>query len=272
MSIEKAALFVDNSNVFKGMDAFSKFLRKSGRLKSEQFLRMKWEKVIETLQSQNDGIDIYARHFFASLPPAADVSKLRGRPTDEQWAEMVKKSAQSGFYKVIQNPPFNFTLHAVPLRFAEVYCRNRMTQAYYKCLEAYQGKLQCKLTLDPEECYNCSRQFLFKYEKGVDVALAAQLVIFGAIRGSTLGRMILVAGDGDYQEALRFCRQEVGRDVQIVSWRRALSRDLEKLANKPVVFLDDIWENVCEIRQKPPLEEIPATDEVPAVDEHQPED
>lgn len=262
MGSEKAAMFVDNSNIFKGMYSFSRSLTKTGRLKEGQYLRMRWERLIQELESQNEGLDIFARHFFASLPPAADVSKLRKRPTEEEWEQLVKKSAQSGFYKAIQNPPLNFTLHAVPLRFAEVGCHVRMRQAYFKCLDAYQGILQCKLSLDPDQCLTCTKRFLWKYEKGVDVALAAQLVIFGSSWMSSLHQIILVAGDGDYQEATRFCRQELGKDIRIVSWRRALSRELQKLANKPTVFLDDIWESVCEVRSKPPLEESPAADEL----------
>lgn len=269
MTIEKAALFVDNSNIFKGLYSYSKYLTRIGRLKEGQYLRMRWEKLIEKLESQDGGLDIYARHFFASLPPAADVSKLKHRPTEEEWEEMVKKSAQTGFYKVIQDPPFAFTLHAVPLRFTEIRCGRRMRHAYYKCLDAQGGELQCKLSLDPEECHDCKRRFLFKYEKGVDVALAAELVIFGGVRATRLDRIILVAGDGDYKEAVRFVRQNVGRDIQIVSWRRALSKELEKLSNKPTIFLDEFWKSLCEVREKPPLEEIPAADEVVGQEENE---
>lgn len=261
MPTEKAAMFVDNSNIFKGIQAYSKYLFKIGGLKQGQYLRMRWEKLIEMLETQNGGVDIFARHFFASLPPAADVSKLKRRPTEEQWQDMVKKSAQSGFYKVIQDPPFRFTLHGVPLRFAEVKCRNKMRQAYFKCLDAQQGEIKCSLVLDPDQCYNCSHSFLFKYEKGVDVALAAHLVIFGGVKATNLNRIILVAGDGDYKEALKFVRQEIGKDIQVVSWRKSLSSDLQKLANKPTIYLDEHWKSICEIREKPPLEEIPATDE-----------
>jgi hypothetical protein len=261
MSKEKAAMFVDNSNIFKGMLGFSKGLFKSGKLKPGQYLRMKWDVLIEMLESQNGGMDIFARHFFASLPPAADVSKLKKRPTDEEWQELIKNSAQSGFYKVIQNPPFNFRLHGIPLRFAEVLCRNKIKQAYYRCRDAQGGTVGCELNLNLDECYKCRNTFLFKYEKGVDVALAAQLIIFGGLKSGNLDRIILIAGDGDYQEAIRYLRQEVGKDVQIVSWRRALSRDLEKLANKPSIILDDHWETVCEVRSKPPLDESPAVDE-----------
>jgi len=261
MPTEKAVMFIDNSNIFKGMHSFSIYLYRTGELKEGQYLRMKWEKLLEMLESQNDGLDIFARHFFASLPPAADVSKLRRRPTEEEWEEMVRKSAQSGFYKAIQHPPLSFTLHGIPLRFAEIRCGNRMRQAYYKCLDAYDGSLQCNCSLDPNECYKCGKKFLHKYEKGVDVALACQLVIFGGVNASGLDRIILVAGDGDYKEAIRFVRREVGKDIQIVSWQRALARDLENLSNKPTIYLDNHWKDLCEIREKPPLEESPATDE-----------
>jgi hypothetical protein len=138
-----------------------------------------------------------------------------------------------------------------------------MRQAYFKCLDAHGGRLTCNLSLNPDECYTCEKKFLLKYEKGVDVALAAQLVIFGGTRSAGLDRIILVAGDGDYQEAVRFCRQEIGRDVQIVSWGRALSKDLQRLANKPTITLDDKWETVCEVRTKPPLDEIPVVEDQP---------
>jgi hypothetical protein len=269
MALEKAAMFVDNSNIFKGMSSFSAFLRKTEKLKPDQFLRIKWEVLIELLQAQNDGIDIYARHFFASLPPAADVSRLKRRPSEKEWMNMVRKSAQAGFYRVIQNPPFNFTLHAVPLRFAEVRCGNWMRRAYFKCLAASDENLDCSLSLNPDECYDCEKRFLYKFEKGVDVALAAQLVIFGATKGMNMHRIILIAGDGDYKEAIRFCREDLGKDIQLVSWQRPLSGDLIRYTNKQIIILDDIWEKVCEIRERPPLEEIPAADTVEEIENEQ---
>lgn len=261
MPTEKAAIFVDNSNIFKGMDGYSRLLRRNRGLKEGQFLRISWGKLIRKLESQNGGLDIFARHFFASLPPAADVSKLTRRPTEQEWEKLVKESAQTGFYQAIQQPPLNFTLHGIPLRFAEVKCRVRMRQAYYKCLNAFDGKLECSTSVNPDECFKCDKRFLFKYEKGVDVALAAELVIFGGVKATGLDRVILVAGDGDYKEAIRFIRRDIGRDVQLVSWRGALSKELAKIANKPTLILDDCWREICEVRSKPPLEESPAVDE-----------
>ncbi len=47
----------------------------------------------------------------------------------------------------------------------------------------------------------------------------------------------------------------MGRDLQIVSWRGSLSGDLEKLANKQTIVLDECWRSVCEIRRSPELDE-----------------
>jgi uncharacterized LabA/DUF88 family protein len=261
MSIQKAAMFIDNSNIFKGLRSYSNYLIKTGHLFDNQYLRVNWNNVIKMLESQDEGIDIFARHFFASLPPAADVSKLKSRPTQKEWENLVKESAQTGFYRVIQEPPLSFTLHGIPLRFAEVKCRNGMRQAYYKCLNSYEGRIGCNLSLDPNECYKCEKEFLYKYEKGVDVALASELVIFCGEKAKNLDRVILVAGDGDYKEAIRFIRIVSGKDVQVMSWRTALSKELSKIANKPTIFFDNHWHDLCYIRKKPPLDEMPAADE-----------
>ena len=78
MSLDKAAIFVDNSNIFKGMSSFSRVLVKSGGLKPDEFLRMRWDRLVTKLEQQDGGLDIFARHFFASLPPAADVGACAG--------------------------------------------------------------------------------------------------------------------------------------------------------------------------------------------------
>ncbi len=261
MAKEKAAVFVDNSNIFKGTQQFSTHLRKSGRLPENRYLSIRWDNLLDILEGQNGGIDVFARHFFASLPPAADVSKLTKRPTEDEWNTLVKQSAQTGFYKAIQGPPCNFVLHGIPLRFADVLCRNKTKQAYYRCRDSQGGVIKCKLSLDLDQCYSCDRKFLFKYEKGVDVALAVALTIFSGVGQTALDRVILVAGDGDYKEAVRQVRQQVGRDVQIVSWRKPLSKELEQLSNKPPLILDEFWEQVCDIRSKAPLEEMPGVPE-----------
>ena len=259
--MQKAAIFIDNSNIFKGVQQYTRQLVRKEQISKDQYLRVNWKNVIKMLESQEGGIDIFARHFFASLPPAADVSKLRRPPTQEEWDEIVKKSAQTGFYKFIQEPPLNFTLHGIPLRFSQVKCRNGMRTAYYKCLNAYDGTIGCNLKLNPDECYKCQKDFLYKYEKGVDVALASELVIFGGEKAKNLDRIILIAGDGNYKEAIKYIRTEVGKDVQILSWQIAFSKELGKIANKPTIFFENHLKELCETRRKPPLDEMPGSDE-----------
>jgi hypothetical protein len=53
---------------------------------------------------------------------------------------MVEKSAQSGFYKVLQNPPFDFTLHAIPLRLAGVSRHNGMRPTLWLMPNKDKGK------------------------------------------------------------------------------------------------------------------------------------
>ncbi len=227
---EKAAIFIDNSNIFKGILKFSKMQGKG--------LRFRWDKLIEMLEAQEPGLDVYSRHFFASLP-ASDASKVRNRPIEDQ-------SAQVGFYKAIQEPPLNFQLHGIPLKNRQKLCRSAMIHAFNKCRDAHNGYLMCKCRIDIEECKACTVKYQESYEKGVDVALATQLIISCSMNSTVPHRIILVSGDGDYIEAVRHARQVLGKNVQIVSWKFAFSRELEKVANKPTLYIEDHWETLCE--------------------------
>ncbi len=252
---EKAAIFIDNSNVFKGFIKQTQILWKSKELDSGKFLRFRWDKLIEALEAQESGIDIYSRHFFASIRP--DVNKFRNRSSDEQVVESYRQSAQSGFYKKLQEPPLHFTLHDVPLKNRELYCGTLMKKAAKKCSEA--NNLECGCAVNIDKCKDCKSRYQEFYEKGVDVALATQLIISCSMNLTVPQRIILVSGDGDYVAAVRHVRQVMGKNVQIVSWKFALSRDLEKLANKPTIYLDDHWKQLCEVKkERPQTEEIEA--------------
>jgi len=104
MPKEKAALFIDNSNIFIGMIQYADSLRKFGKLNDNEFIRINWEKLVNFLENQDEGLDIFARHFFASIPAASEVGRLRRRPTDEEWDDLVRNSLQNPFFKTIQNP------------------------------------------------------------------------------------------------------------------------------------------------------------------------
>ena len=77
-------------------------------------------------------------------------------------------------------------------------------------------------------------------EKGVDVALAVDLV--GMAWEDAYDVAILVSGDSDYVGAVNKVMGK-GRNVEIVSFRKFLSRELKKVCLK-VTMLDDIWNQV----------------------------
>ena len=66
-----------------------------------------------------------------------------------------------------------------------------------------------------------------------------------AIKMITLGinqayeTAILVAGDRDYVETVRFVKG-LGLRVEVVSWRSGLSGDLEAESSEPVVYIDGL--------------------------------
>lgn len=246
MPKEKAAIFVDNSNIFKGMHQFTRLLQQQGKISSNEVLRLNWANLLEFLEGQFGDRDIFARHFFASIPPAVAVEKLTGRPSEEEWQELIRRSAQSGFYRAIQERPCGgFDLHPIPLKLADVFCRGLMRSAAYRCTESWGGQMECGARVDVDTCFDCTKKFLKKYEKGLDVALSVEIVRFVAAMGRTLDTVIIAAGDGDYSEAASYARREAGKEIQIVSWRRPLAKSLAELATQRSVILDDHWEDSC---------------------------
>lgn len=260
MPKEKAAIFVDNSNIFWGLEGFSRSLQQQGKIGRDEVLRIDWSKLLEFLEHKFGERDIFARHFFASIPPRGDVEKLDRRPTEEEWQDLIRQSAQSGFYRAIQEKDCGgFELHPIPLRRADVFCRRLIRPAIKRCLEASGGKLECTAQIDLDECKKCTKTYLKTWEKGLDVALSVELVRF-VTSSNPLDTVIIAAGDGDYKEAARYARTERGKNVQIVSWASALAADLEEVANKPTVILEECWDVLCfrrayrEVRDEVPVE------------------
>ena len=77
-------------------------------------------------------------------------------------------------------------------------------------------------------------------EKGVDVALAVDLI--GMAWEDAYNVAILVSGDSDYVGAVSKVMGK-GRNVEVVSFRNSLSKELKKVCLK-VTILDDIWDQI----------------------------
>jgi len=83
-------------------------------------------------------------------------------------------------------------------------------------------------------------QRVFSVEKGVDVALAVDLV--GMAWEDAYDTAIVVSGDSDYVGAIRMVMNK-GRNVEVVAFKGSLSQELWKAALKRT-FIDDIVSQV----------------------------
>lgn len=86
-------------------------------------------------------------------------------------------------------------------------------------------------------CSKCNNNDVTSAEKGVDVGLATKMLILGVNKAYETA--ILVAGDRDYLETVKFIKN-LGLRVEIVSWKGALSPDLESESSSSVILLDNL--------------------------------
>jgi len=110
---------------------------------------------------------------------------------------------------------------------------------FYKMLK---NDLHYEMTIFPlgnktVRCKKCGDSRHSYTEKGIDVALATKMLVLGNNRA--LETAILVSGDKDYLETVQAVKS-MGMRVEIVSWKRSLSKELAQESSKNVVLLDDL--------------------------------
>lgn len=86
-------------------------------------------------------------------------------------------------------------------------------------------------------CPSCGTSFDRYVQKGVDVAIAT-LMIKLATQG-VYDRVILSAGDGDFEDAINYIKSDLRREVWLNGAQSTLSVDLQCYADK-VLWLDDM--------------------------------
>ncbi|MCE1169438.1 MAG: NYN domain-containing protein [Sphingobacteriia bacterium] len=87
-------------------------------------------------------------------------------------------------------------------------------------------------------CTGCGAEYDKQLQKGVDVGLAT-LMIKLAYK-NLCDRIILSAGDGDFQEAIDFLQSELRKEVWVTGFENSLSADLQSYADR-VIWLEDLW-------------------------------
>ena len=90
-------------------------------------------------------------------------------------------------------------------------------------------------------CSKCGHTETVKAEKGIDVGVATKMLSLAANRA--FDTAILIAGDGDFLETVRFVKNQ-GLRVEIVGWRGAVAQQLEAESSAAVLYLDDLKDHI----------------------------
>jgi len=100
---------------------------------------------------------------------------------------------------------------------------------------------QCRQPID-WTCPDCGTEVTqIKVQKGVDVGIAT-LVLKLALQDQ-YERLILCAGDGDFEDAIAYVKSECHKEIWICGFEDTVSTDLQCYADR-VVWLNDWWSDI----------------------------
>jgi uncharacterized LabA/DUF88 family protein len=91
------------------------------------------------------------------------------------------------------------------------------------------------------ECPKCHNEFDRKVQKGVDVGIAT-LVIKLAVQ-KKYDRLLLSAGDGDFEDAIQYVKDEFQKQIWLAGFKDSVSADLQSYSDN-TIWIDDIWTSV----------------------------
>lgn len=91
------------------------------------------------------------------------------------------------------------------------------------------------------ECPECQHQFAKRVQKGVDVGIATLIVKLAA--QNRYSRLVLSTGDGDFEDAIAYAREESGKEIWVTGFQGTVSPDLQSYADK-VIWLEDHWDDI----------------------------
>jgi len=86
-------------------------------------------------------------------------------------------------------------------------------------------------------CQHCGTDSVREVQKGVDVGIAT-LIVKMAAQG-VYDRLLLCAGDGDFEDAISYVKSELHKEVWICGSQDNLSTDLQSYADN-VIWLEDL--------------------------------
>jgi len=117
-------------------------------------------------------------------------------------------------------------------------------RAFYQRLrENYVRVELSRLKTMDVKCYSCGNNTKRIVQAGVDVALATKMLSLTC--EGQLDTLILLAGDGDFVEAIKYLRDVQHKHVYIVGYQNSVSQNLKECANRGcVIYLDHIWDEI----------------------------
>jgi uncharacterized LabA/DUF88 family protein len=86
-------------------------------------------------------------------------------------------------------------------------------------------------------CADCGKHFEREVQKGVDVGIATLIIKLAA--QNVYDRLILSAGDGDFEDAISYVKSELHKEIWICGSQSNLSADLQSYADH-VIWLEDL--------------------------------
>ncbi|MFT4100162.1 MAG: NYN domain-containing protein [Burkholderiaceae bacterium] len=86
-------------------------------------------------------------------------------------------------------------------------------------------------------CPSCGHQFDRQVQKGVDVGIATLIIKLAA--QNVYDRLILSAGDGDFEDAISYVKSELRKEFWVSGSMNNLSPDLQSYADN-VLWLEDM--------------------------------
>ncbi len=88
---------------------------------------------------------------------------------------------------------------------------------------------------------HCHVKDVVPAEKGVDVGVTTKMLILGI--NKAYDTALLLSGDRDDLETVEFIKN-LGLRVEVMAWRNSLSHDLAEEVSEPVVYFDDLREEI----------------------------
>jgi len=89
----------------------------------------------------------------------------------------------------------------------------------------------------PQRCPQCKHEYHREIQKGVDVGIATLMIKLAA--QNVYERLILSAGDGDFEDAISYVKSDLHKEVWICGSQGNLSSDLQSYADH-VIWMEDL--------------------------------